>query len=93
MKKIIILLAFTLTTICGYSQEKGKDHITMKSDGKVYWIRGGKNIQMAIDVPLSNGSTVDYKGVIKGKDGETTQLQRGDKVMMDGTMVSKKAKS
>lgn len=65
----------------------------MRSEGKMYWMRGGKNIKMAIDVPLSDGSTVNAKGVIKRKDGETTQLQPGDKVMMDGTIVQKKSKS
>lgn len=93
MKKILFLLAFTFTTLIGFTQQKGKDYVTMKSEGKMYWMRGGKNIKMAIDVPLSNGSTVSAKGVIKGKDGETTQMQPGDKVMMDGTIVPKKSKS
>ena len=66
----------------------------MKADGKVYWMRGGKSIKMAIDVPLSNGSTVNYKGVISSKEGgETTQLQQGDRVLMDGTLVSRKSRS
>ena len=93
MKKIIFFLAFSLITILGFSQQKGKDYVTMRSEGKMYWMRGGQNIKMAIDVPLSNGSTVNAKGLIKGKDGETTQMQPGDKVMMDGTIVPKKLKS
>lgn len=93
MKKILFLLAFTFATTIGFTQQKGKDFVTMKSEGKMYWMRGGKNIKMAIDVPLGNGSTVNAKGLILGKDGETTQMQPGDKVMMDGTMVPKKSKS
>ena len=75
--------------------QPGKDYLTKKSDGKVYWIRGGKPIQIAIDVPLKNGSAVNYRGDIKDKDGHVTQqLETGDKVMMDGTFVKtgKKAK-
>ncbi len=62
----------------------------MKRDGKVYWIRGGETIRMMIDVPLKNGSTVNYKGIIKAKNGQTTQLNKKDKVLMDGTLVPNK---
>lgn len=93
MKKLLFILAFTLATTIGFTQQKGKDYVTMKSEGKMYWMRGGKNIKMAIDVPLGDGSAVSAKGIIKGKDGETTQMQPGDKVMMDGTIVRKKSKS
>jgi uncharacterized protein YdeI (BOF family) len=91
MKKVLVLLAFTLVTSMSFAQ--GKDHVTMKSDGKVYWMRGGESIRIAIDVPLKNGSVVNYKGNITAKDGQVTQLQKGDKVLMDGTLVSKKSKA
>ena len=91
MKKALFLLAFTLITSLSFAQ--GKDYVTMKSDGKVYWMRGGESIRILIDVPLKNGSAVNYRGDIKGKDGQVTQLQKGDKVFMDGTVVSKKGNS
>lgn len=91
MKKVLFLLAFALITSISFAQ--AKDHVTMKSDGKVYWMRGGESIRIAIDVPLKNGSAVNYKGNITAKDGQVTQLKIGDKVMMDGTVVSKKSKS
>lgn len=95
MKKSALLIAFVLLSLTPFAQ-KGKDYITKKANGKVYWIRSGQTIQMAIDVPLKNGSTVNYKGDIKDKDGNITQqLQNGDKVLMDGTYVKagKKAKA
>lgn len=95
MKKVLFLTVFILLSLLPFAQ-KGQDYITMKSNGKVYWIRGGQTIQMAIDVPLKDGSSVNYKGDIKDKDGNVTQqLQKGDKVLMDGTFLKggKKAKS
>ena len=89
MKKMLLLLAFTLLTLTPFAQ-KGKDHIVMKSNGKVYWIRGGETIRMMIDVPLKNGAVVNYKGMIKATDGGVTQLKKGDRVMMDGTFVKGK---
>ncbi len=64
MKKLFFLSAFILLSLTPFAQ-KGKDYITKKPDGKVYWIRGGQTIQMAIDVPLKDGSTVNSKGDIK----------------------------
>ncbi len=90
MKKVFVVIVIALFTLNGYSQVKGRDHITMKSDGKVYWIRSGKQIKMNIDVPLKNGSVVNYRGEITSKDGEVTQLEKGQVLMMDGTMGKKK---
>ncbi len=95
MKKLFFLSAFILLSLTPFAQ-KGKDYITKKPDGKVYWIRGGQTIQMAIDVPLKDGSTVNSKGDIKDKSGNVAEhLEKGDKVMMDGTVVKagKKSKS
>lgn len=92
MKQITILLAFFFMTLAPFAQGKSQDYITMKSNGKVYWIRGGETIRMMIDVPLKNGSTVNYKGIIKAKNGQTIQLQKKDKVLMDGTMIPHKNK-
>lgn len=90
MKRIILLLIVLGSfTSVSFSQQKGKDYITMKSDGKVYWIRSGETIRMAISVPLKNGSQVTSKGSIIAKDGEVTQISKGDKVMMDGTIIRK----
>ena len=93
MKKVFFLLAISVSTTFAFSQDKGKDYITMKSDGKVYWIRSGKHIRMNIDVPLKNGSVVNYKGNVTAKDGEIIQLKEGDRLLMDGTMVSRKSRS
>lgn len=90
MRKVLLLLAFSLMTLAPFAQ--GKDYVTMKQDGKVYWMRGGESIRIMIDVPLKDGRVVNYRGDITAKDGQVTQLQKGDKVMMDGTVVSKKGK-
>lgn len=91
MRKTILLVTFVLLSLTPFAQ-KGKDHITMKSDGKVYWVRGSETIKMMIDVPLKNGAVVNYKGNIKGGDGDVTQLKKGDKIMMDGTYIKGKKK-
>lgn len=85
MKKALFLILFSSITMISFEQTKGRDYITMKSDGKVYWMRGGQTIRMMIDVPLKNGSVVNSKGVILAKDGQTVQLKPGDKILMDGT--------
>ena len=90
MKKILLSIAITLITIAGYSQSKGKDYVTMKPDGKVYWIRGGKTIQVMIDIPFKNGNVVNYKGNVTSKQGESTQLKPGDKITMEGTVITLK---
>ena len=93
MKKLFFIGVFALLSLWSVAQGS-KDYLTKKSDGKVYWMRGGKPIQIAIDVPLKNGSAVNYRGDIKDKDGTVTQqLQTGDKVMMDGTFVKAGKKS
>ena len=89
MKKVLFLLAFTLITLLPFAQGKGRDYITMKANGKVYWIRGGETIRMVTDVPLKNGSVVNYRGNITAKDGTVLQLKKGDRVLMDGTMVQR----
>jgi len=91
MKKLSLLVAFALMTLVPFAQ-KGKDYVTMKSDGKVYWIRGGETIRMMIDVPLKNGAVVNNKGNIKASNGNIVTLSKGDKVMMDGTFVKGKKK-
>lgn len=90
MKRLLILIAISLITLAPLAQQKGQDYITMKRDGKVYWIRGGETIRMMISVPLKDGSTVDYKGTIKSKNGQVKQLQKKDKFLMDGTLIPHK---
>ncbi|HEX8356066.1 MAG TPA: DUF6799 domain-containing protein [Segetibacter sp.] len=87
MRKFLLILVIAVASVTSFAAGKGKDYITMKSDGKVYWIRSGETIRMMIDVPLKNGSTVNYKGNVTAKDGQVTQLKKGDKLMMDGTLV------
>ena len=60
MQKVLFTVVITLMSLLPFTQ-KGRDYITMKSNGKVYWICGGQTIQMAIDVALTNGSAVNYK--------------------------------
>ena len=90
MKKVLFTLAITLMFLTPFAQGKGRDYVTMKSDGKIYWIRSGQTIKMMITLPLKNGSIVDYKGRVRAKDGQVTQLQKGDKMAMDGTMITGK---
>lgn len=93
MKKIISLFVFALMTLVTSAQQKGEDYIIRKADGKMFWMRGKERIRMMIDVPLKNGSVVNYKGIVKAKDGQITQLEKGDKILMDGTIVRSKRKS
>ena len=88
MKKLFVLFAFTMFYLVPFAQ-KAQDYITMKSDGKVYWIRGGETIQMMIDVPLKNGSVVNYKGEVKSAKGNITKLKKGEKLLMDGSIKKK----
>lgn len=90
MKKLLFTLAVAFMFLTPFAQEKGKDYITMKSDGNIYWIRSGQTIKMMITVPLKNGSIVDYKGTVTAKGGQVTQLHKGDKMAMDGTMITSK---
>ncbi len=87
MKKVLLVIALAFTMLEPFAQKKGKDYITRKSNGKIYWIRGGQPIRMMIDVPLKNGSVVNYKGNITTRDGNVVYIKQGDKVMMDGTVV------
>ena len=91
MKRSLVLIAFTLLTIVSFGQKSG-DYITMKSNGKVYWMRGGESIKMMISVPLKNGETVNNKGAITSPNGKVRQLAPGDKVMMDGTFLKRAQK-
>ncbi|HEX8460841.1 MAG TPA: DUF6799 domain-containing protein [Segetibacter sp.] len=88
MKKFLLFAGLSLTTLLSIGQ-KGKDYITMKPDGKVYWIRSGQTIRMMINVPLKSGEVVNSKGNIIAKDGTVRQLAKGDKVMMDGSIMKK----
>ena len=90
MRKTLLLLAFIFSSVLNFAQQKGKDYLTKKTDGKVYWIRSGQPIQIMIDVPLKNGSVINYKGMIKSKDGQVIELKKGEKVMMDGTIIKNK---
>ena len=60
MQKVLFTVVITLMSLLPFTQ-KERDYITMKSNGKVYWICGGQTIQMAIDVAPTNGSAVNYK--------------------------------
>ena len=75
--------------VTSFAQDNGQDYITMKQGGKMYWIRSGQTIRMGICVPLKNGSTIYPNGVIKAKNGSTTQIKKGDRVLMDGTVIPK----
>ena len=91
MKSSILAIAFTISSLVPFAQKK-KDYIVMKSNGKMYRIRGGESIRMMISVPLKNGETVTNKGQITSLDGAAKQLTPGDTLMMDGTIL-KKAKT
>lgn len=92
MKKWILFASFAICMSSSFGQDKGQDYITMQPDGKVCWIRSGQTIQLGISVPLKNGSTAYPNGVVKAKDGSSIQLKPGDRMLMDGTMVTKKKK-
>lgn len=92
MKKMFFAITLSFMFLTPFAQGKNQDYITMKSDGKIYWIRSGQTIKMMITVPLKNGSIVDYKGTVTGKDGQVTQLKKGDRMAMDGTMITNKKK-
>ena len=92
MKKGLLFLAFAFVYLGAAGQAKSKDHIIMKQDGKMYWIRGGQTIKMGITVPLPNGSVVYPDGSIKSAEGDVTRIEKGEKILMDGTVVRARSK-
>lgn len=87
MKKLLLALSFVLAMSASFAQDKGQDYVTMKSGGKMYWIRSGQTIHMGISIPLKNGSMIYPNGVLKLKDGSRRQIQKGDRILMDGTVI------
>lgn len=91
MKRFMLIVALGFLSAGAFAQN-GKDYVTMKADGKMYWIRGGQTIKMGLPVPLKNGSFVYADGSLKTKDGELSKITQGDKVFMDGTVLARKEK-
>jgi len=69
-----------------------KDAITMKN-GKMWTVHAGKEVgPMDRETTLSNGTKVMMNGKIVTKDGNVTQLQEGQTIMLDGKMMEGKGK-
>jgi hypothetical protein len=68
-----------------------KDGITMKN-GKITKLQEGKDIgPMDRMTTLSNGTKVMMNGKIITKDGQQSQLEEGQVMMLDGRLVEGKA--
>lgn len=89
MKQVFLPLVCSFLVLSASAQGKGNDYITLKQDGKVYWIRSGQTIKIAIPVPLKNGSTAYPDGSVQTKEGDVSKIAQGDKVLMNGTLVPK----
>jgi len=93
MKRLlIILMAFAFSTsLKAQDTSSHKMHHQMKDcvmmkDGKMIQVKDGKNMTLAQDITMSDGSVVMANGSLKKKDGTTVMLKNGDCVMMDGTV-------
>jgi hypothetical protein len=67
----------------------GSDCITMKN-GKMCMIKAGKELPMAKEVLMPNGSKVMTNGAVLTKDGKIVVMKEGDKVDMSGNLALKK---
>jgi hypothetical protein len=67
----------------------GSDCITMKN-GKMCMIKAGKELPMAKEVLMPNGSKVMTNGAVLMKDGKIVVMKEGDKVDMSGNLAVKK---
>jgi hypothetical protein len=67
----------------------GSDCITMKN-GKMCMIKAGKELPMAKEVLMPNGSKVMTNGAVLMKDGKIIVMKEGDKVDMSGNLALKK---
>lgn len=89
MKKLMLALAISFMASGSFAQ-KGNDYVTVKPDGKAYWVRGGQTIKLALPVPLKNGSFVYADGSVKSSEGEISKMGQGDKILMDGTLIPRR---
>jgi hypothetical protein len=107
MKKLFILIAFSLISYGAFCQDTGmkkmtdtgmakhhmmKDCVMMK-DGKLKVVKNGNVMMMTGPVKLNNGATVMADGTIKNADGTTTTLTDGQYVDMDGKISTMKSKT
>lgn len=67
---------------------KLKDCVLMK-DGNMYVVKGGETTDMVKAVVMSNGTKVLANGEIIGKNGETSKLENGDVMYMNGKIEKK----
>ena len=104
MKKMMILAFVSIVSTGLFAQEKPdtgmhkkmdhkmmgmkKDCVMMK-DGKMIQMKDGKDMALAQDITMSDGSVVMVDGNLKKKDGTTVMLKNGDCVMMDGNVKHK----
>ena len=66
-----------------------KDGVMMK-DGKMWRMQDGKEIgRMDRETTLSNGTKVAMNGKTVTKDGQQSQLEEGQIMMLDGKMIEK----
>ena len=97
MKKIIFLIAAVSLSFAAVAQEKSdvntkyNDGLRM-AGGRLFVVKDGNLSTMDNDLTLANGAVVTNSGLMKMNDGKTVQLNNGELISMDGSMLENRKK-